>query len=121
MLVAATLWIVAVLAEVVTDHEDRFLYVPYRDYATTVTMTERRGSGCGKRAEIWDARDLAGDQVEVCDLRFLTNADEGDIVRVGTQTIRDRVSESIVVIALISAPALLVMWIALRMLRSRPP
>ena len=119
LLVVLVLWIAVVVIGAVTD-DDGFLYVPYGDYVTTVILTESRGSGCGRRAEIWTARDLAGNTAEVCDTRVRPSARAGDVLRVGTRDAVTRVSDGIVLFSLFAIlPMVLVLWIVRKMLLSR--
>ena len=120
LLVVLVLWIAVVVIGVVTLDDDGFLYVPYGDYVTTVALTEYRGSGCGRRAEIWTARELAdltGKTVEVCDTRVWPSANEGDVLRVGTPDALTRVSDGILMFSLLALlPIVLVVFIVKKML-----
>ena len=116
LLVVLVLWIAVVVIGAVTS-EDGFLYVPYGDYVTTVTLTEWRGSGCGRSAEIWTARDLAGNTVEVCDTRVWSSARAGDALGVGTPDALTRVSTSIVLFSLLAGlPMVLVLCLVKKLL-----
>ncbi len=116
LLALLVLWVAVVVIGAATG-DDEFLYVTYGDYVTTVTLTESRGSGCGRRAEIWAARDRAGKTVEVCDMRVWSSARSGDVLRVGTPDALSRVRTSIVpLIVLVGLPGLLVLWIVKKLL-----
>ncbi|HEV2060584.1 MAG TPA: hypothetical protein VGR11_14605 [Solirubrobacteraceae bacterium] len=122
LLVVLVLWIAVVVLGAVTG-DDGFLYVPYGDYVTTVSLTEYRGSGCGRSAEIWTARDLADltrKTVEVCDRRVWSSARVGDVLRVGTRNAVTRVTDAIVLFSLLAIlPMVLVMYIVKKMLLPR--